>query len=50
VGWWVGWVETSRGAVFFALNIDMPGAGADAPKREAIGRAVLRELGALPAD
>jgi beta-lactamase class D len=48
VGWWVGWVERPDGAVFFALNIDMAGA-ADAPKREAIGRAVLAEIGALPA-
>ena len=50
IGWWVGWVERPEGAVFFALNIDMPGGGADAPKREAIARAVLRGLGALPAD
>jgi beta-lactamase class D len=48
IGWWVGWVETLKGAVFFALNIDMPQGGADAPKREAIARAVLRELQALP--
>lgn len=49
LGWWVGWVETPTGAVFFALNIDMPNKGADAPKREEIGRTVLRSLGALPA-
>ncbi len=48
VGWWVGWVERADGAVFFALNIDMPRGGEDAPKREAIARAVLRSLGALP--
>lgn len=48
LGWWVGWVEWREGAVFFALNIDMPRGGADAPKREAIGRAVLRSIGALP--
>ena len=48
LGWWVGWVETPKGAVFFALNINMPQGGADAPKREAIARAVLRELQALP--
>jgi len=48
VGWWVGWVEHTDGAVFFALNIDMPRGGGDAPKREAIARAVLRSLGALP--
>ncbi|MBI4915501.1 MAG: class D beta-lactamase [Acidobacteria bacterium] len=48
VGWWVGWVERADGAVFFALNIDMPRGGGDAQKREAIARAVLRSLGALP--
>jgi beta-lactamase class D len=50
VGWWVGWVEHRDGAVFFALNIDMPNAAADLPKRERIARAILRELGALPGD
>lgn len=50
IGWWVGWVETPQGAVFFALNIDMPRGGEDAPKREQIGRAVLRQLGALPGE
>ena len=49
VGWWVGWVERPEGPVFFALNLDMPGGIADAPKRETIVRAALRELGALPA-
>lgn len=51
-GWWVGWVERGDpdgGAVFFALNIDLPRGAADAPQREAIVRAVLRSLGALPA-
>ncbi len=48
VGWWVGWVETPTGAVFFALNIDMPNGGVDAAKREEIGRAVLGAVGALP--
>lgn len=48
-GWWVGWVEHPDGAVFFALNIDMPDEGADAPKREQLGRAVLQSLGALAA-
>ncbi len=50
VGWWVGWVEPPKGAVFFALNIEVPGGMADIAKREAIGRAVLRELWALPAE
>ena len=49
IGWWVGWVEWPDGAVFFALNIDMPNGAADLPKREAVGRAVLRTIGALPA-
>jgi beta-lactamase class D len=48
VGWWVGWVERADGAVFFALNIDMPGGIADAPKREAIARRVLQSIAALP--
>ena len=48
-GWWVGWVEHPAGAVFFALNIDMPGGAADAPKREQLARAVLQSLGALAA-
>lgn len=48
IGWWVGWVEQPEGPVFFAINIDMPDGGADAPKREAIARAVLRSIKALP--
>jgi beta-lactamase class D len=48
VGWWVGWVEHADGAVFFALNIDMPNEGADLAKREAVARAVLRSIDALP--
>ena len=48
VGWWVGWVERPDGAVFFALNIDMPNESADLAKRESIARAVLRSIGALP--
>lgn len=50
IGWWVGWVEWHEGAVFFALNIDMPNGGDDAPKREAIAREVLRSIKALPAN
>lgn len=49
LGWFVGWVDTPDGAVFFALNIDMPGGAADAPKREAIVRRALASIGALPA-
>jgi beta-lactamase class D len=50
IGWWVGWVEWPDGAVFFALNIDMPDGAGDAPKREAIARAILRSVNALPPD
>lgn len=50
IGWWVGWVERPDGAVFFALNIDMPNQGADAPKRLSITKAILREIGALPSE
>lgn len=48
LGWWVGWVEHPEGPVFFALNIDMPRRGEDAPKREAIVREILRSIDALP--
>ena len=47
VGWWVGWVETPRGPVFFALNLDTPAGAAELPKREALGRAVLKAIDAL---
>lgn len=48
VGWWVGWVEHPEGAVFFALAIEMPNQGRDAPKRTEIARAILASLKALP--
>ncbi len=48
MGWWVGWVEWPTGPVFFALNIDTPNGTADLQKREAIARAVLCSIGALP--
>ena len=48
MGWWVGWVEWPSGPVFFALNIDTPNRMADLHKREAIVRAVLRTIEALP--
>lgn len=44
IGWFVGWVETPDGPVFFALNIDMTGGLDDAPKREQIARRVLFHL------
>ncbi|GHG58493.1 beta-lactamase [Alishewanella longhuensis] len=49
-GWWVGWVALPAGPVFFALNIDTPNRLDDLPKRELIGRAVLRAINALPED
>jgi len=48
VGWWVGWVEWPEGAVFFALNIEMPNGAADLAKRESIARQILRSIQALP--
>lgn len=50
VGWWVGWVEWPTGPVFFALNIDTPNRMDDLFKREAIARAILRSIEALPPD
>jgi beta-lactamase class D OXA-2 len=47
-GWWVGWVEWREGPVFFALNIDTPNRTADLSKRQAIAKAVLRSIQALP--
>ena len=48
IGWWVGWVEWPSGPVFFALNIDTPNRMDDLFKREAIARAILRSIDALP--
>ena len=48
VGWWVGWVEWPTGPVFFALNIDTPKRFEDLPKREAVVRAILYSIKALP--
>ena len=45
----VGWVEWPAGSVFFALNIDTPKRMDDLYKREAITRAILQSLQALPA-
>lgn len=49
IGWWVGYAEDRDGAVFFALNIDMPRGAEHLAARERIGRAVLAELDVLPA-
>ncbi|GHE21799.1 beta-lactamase [Halomonas urumqiensis] len=48
LGWWVGWVEWPSGPVFFALNMDTPNRMDDIPKRDAIVRAALRDMEALP--
>jgi beta-lactamase class D len=44
LGWWTGWVEQNGKISAFSLNIDMP-AATDAPKRVAIGKAMLAKLG-----
>ena len=49
LGWYVGWVEWPEGAVFFALNIDMP-KESDYPKRIEIARSILRSIKALPSN
>jgi beta-lactamase class D len=46
LGWWTGWVEHNGRISAFSLNIDMP-AATDAPKRVAIGKAMLAKLGVL---
>lgn len=46
VGWWIGWVERSGKAYFFAIEIDIK-TDADAPKRKSIAREVLREMGII---
>ncbi|MFC4250238.1 class D beta-lactamase [Sinimarinibacterium flocculans] len=48
IGWYVGWVGRDGGAVFFALNIDMPDGAGDVGKRTQIVRAALASIGALP--
>jgi beta-lactamase class D len=46
LGWWTGWVEQNGKISAFSLNIDMP-AATDAPKRVAVGKAMLSKLGVL---
>ncbi len=43
-GWWIGWVESLKGPVFFAMNMDTPRRLEDLPKREQIVRAVLGSM------
>jgi beta-lactamase class D len=45
IGWWTGWVENGGKITAFSLNIDMPGAASDIPKRVAIGKTLLGKLG-----
>jgi len=51
LGWFVGWVEQAEGAApgtyVFALNMDMPGGMAEAPKRRAAVERALQSIGAL---
>jgi beta-lactamase class D len=47
LGWWTGWVERDGKIAAFSLNIDMPRTSIDAPKRVAIGKALLSRLGVL---
>lgn len=50
LGWYVGWVETPQGPVYFALNLDTDRAGALDPRpRKQIAYEALVHLGALPA-
>jgi len=47
IGWFVGWVEVSEGAVFFALNIDAT-KKSDLPAREKIVWNILSLVGVIP--
>jgi beta-lactamase class D len=50
VNWWVGWVEKKgRPVAFFALNLE-PAPRSVFADRFAIGRAILREMRALPSE
>jgi|SRR5262245_58102098 len=44
LGWWTGWVDDGGRITTFSLNIDMPSPN-DAPKRVAIGKRLLENLG-----
>jgi beta-lactamase class D len=46
IGWWTGWVDDKRKITSFALNMDMPSVQ-DAPKRVAIAKTLLGQLGVL---
>ena len=48
MGWWVGWVEWPTGSYSSHLNIDTPNRMDDLFQREAMVRAILRSIEALP--
>ena len=48
LAWWVGWIETPKGAIFFAANIDTLNKKRDLVKREKLPRAILTSIGAFP--
>jgi beta-lactamase class D len=48
IGWWVGWVETRDEVAYFALNLDIT-RPEHVDARKQIGKAILRDLGVLPA-
>ncbi len=50
IGWFVGWLETRDGPVFFALNMDMPNKKEDLPKRKQLVEEALVLLQALEGD
>jgi beta-lactamase class D len=45
--WWIGWVESPRGAASFALMVDLETMD-DRDRRIALGRGLLRDAGVLP--
>ena len=50
LAWYVGWVETPQGPVYFALNLDVDATGSvDARPRKEIAYENPVQLGALPA-
>tara|TARA_R110001599_G_scaffold66509_8_gene188019 strand:+ start:458 stop:1312 length:855 start_codon:yes stop_codon:yes gene_type:complete len=54
IGWFVDWLEQTGGAApgtyALAFNMDMADPQADVPKRKAVVRRALSDIGALPAD
>lgn len=48
IGWWVGWVLTDNGPVYFALNIDTPNRAQDLPLRKTLVIEALQAIEVLP--